>query len=914
MIKRVIQYTLIISIFLSIFSLHAQTTGKIAGKVVDKNSGKALVGVNIIVKNEKGYSTGVATNKEGNYHIINLPPGHYQLKAEMIGYQPVIVEDIEVSINRTRNINLELEQGTVQGEAIIVEADQIYVKKDQTSSIRNISADDIEALPVENINTVINMQAGVVAGHFRGGRNTEVSYMIDGLQVDEGYHGRGQAINVEPEAVKDIEVITGTFNAEYGRAMSGIVNIVTKEGNSERLTGYISSAFANYFTRHQDVFFGLDPLEHPTLNLSQDYKFQISGPIFGDKLTFFYNMRYQDNNGYLNGIRRFDKRDYNDYSSPDSSEWHTEHTGDSSYVSMQNSKNLSMMGKLTFKPISELKISLLYSMNDDEGQGYDHYYKYNPDFRGTGYNNSSLYALTMNHMINNNIFHEMKISWLYDKNQGYKFKDPLDERYVHPNYRGTGGTGFNTGGITGPGKSTDIFADLTIKYDFNWQINSHHHIKTGVQYIAHTIDKNRVDVRNKWEGTQYENKMVIDSVTGDIDFPYYELEIDPITEKDIGVYEVHPFEYSAYFQDKMEFNEMVINAGLRYDYFNSNHIYPTDRRNPSNQLNLPDSMMSDYKDAKPQFQLSPRLGLAYQLGNAAVLHFSYGHFFQMPRMKALYANNRFRVPTSDYATIMGNTILKPQKTVSYEIGLWQELITGMGLEIALYYKDIYNLLSTRIVSTYNQIKYGLYTNKDYGNTRGIELKWDYSINNFYANANYTLQYTRGNADNPEQTYNRAGNSMDPIKRLIPMSWDQRHTFNFTVSYATKKYGATLTGYYNSGTPYTYEPLPESPLSFVNLYQNNDWKPGTYSIDIKSFYNLDLSEKYQARLFMSIYNLLDFLNPLWVYNDTGQPYTTIVREHEKNNHRSDFNTYLDAVQDPSAYGGPFHIKLGLKFKF
>ena len=107
----------------------------------------------------------------------------------------------------------------------------------------------------------------------------------------------------------------------------------------------------------------------------------------------------------------------------------------------------------------------------------------------------------------------------------------------------------------------------------------------------------------------------------------------------------------------------------------------------------------------------------------------------------------------------------------------------MSLELALYYKDIYNLLSTKIISTYNGIEYGLYTNKDYGNARGLEVKWRYQTGRFFANLNYTLAYTKGNADEPEQTFDRAGDNMDPIRRYIPMSWDQRQTLNLTGGYS-----------------------------------------------------------------------------------------------------------------------------------
>ena len=105
-------------------------------------------------------------------------------------------------------------------------------------------------------------------------------------------------------------------------------------------------------------------------------------------------------------------------------------------------------------------------------------------------------------------------------------------------------------------------------------------------------------------------------------------------------------------------------------------------------------------------------------------YFSYGHFFQMPPMYAMYQNNSFLVDPNDYVTTMGNTLLEPEKTITYELGLWQGLSRNLSLDVALFYRDIYNLLSTKIITTYNQVKYGLYSNKDYGNVRGLELKLD----------------------------------------------------------------------------------------------------------------------------------------------------------------------------------------------
>ena len=904
-------------LFLSIMTIpvYAQTTGKIAGTIEEATTGEPVAGANVYIE---GTGYGAATDLQGSYFIINIPPGTYTVLVEMIGYKTLTFKNVPVSINSTITLDGKLESSIIEGETIVVEVDKIATKKDQTGSALTVSSDQIEQLPVETLEEVVSMQAGVVAGHFRGGRMSEVSYLVDGLQVDENfgvdesYGNAGRAVTIETEAVQDLEVIKGTFNAEYGRAMSGIVNAVTKDGGDE-IHGSVSMHYSNYFTGNSDVFPGLDN-GYLDRNLSQDYKIQLSGPIWPGKLTFFGNYRRQVNNGYLNGIRRFTATDYSDYTSSDPAAWHIENTGDNKIVSMDKDWVHSFFGKLTYKPFNVLKVSAMLTFNDEKNRNYAHYYKYNPDYLGNNYHTSYMYTLNVNHTITPSLFYEFKASFIDNKYNSYKYEDPLDDRYVSPNYGGTGQTGFSTGGAASPGKTMSYFEDTNFKYDLTWQVTKRHGLKVGALYTLHYINQDRIDVRNKYNGLPQENIKVVDPVTGKITWPYYELEIVPHTERTMGIYKVHPYEFSGYIQDKMEYEEIVLNLGIRYDYFNSDQVYPTDRRNPSNQLNLPDSMLTSYEKADPQTQISPRLGIAYQLGDRAVLHFSYGHFFQMPPMYALYENNIFRVPLSDYGTTMGNAQLRAEKTVQYEIGLWQELMKGLGVEVSLYYKDIYNLLSTKIISTYNQIEYGLYTNKDYGNARGMEIKIDYSTGGFFSFVNYTLAYTKGNADNPTQTFTRAGSSMDPIKRLIPMNWDQRHTLNASAGYSTARYGVTLMGFYDTGTPYSFSPQTDSPLSEINLYQNNDYMPSSYHFDLNAYYAFDIYKDFHAKLYLRIYNLLDRKNPVWVYSDTGQPYTTVVRESEIAQHRSDFNDYYDRIENPTAYSAPREIKLGLGVEF
>jgi len=240
-----------------------------------------------------------------------------------------------------------------------------------------------------------------------------------------------------------------------------------------------------------------------------------------------------------------------------------------------------------------------------------------------------------------------------------------------------------------------------------------------------------------------------------------------------------------------------------------------------------------------------------------------------------------------------------------------QLMRGMNLEVAVFYRDIYDLQSAKVITTYNQIEYGLYSNKDYGNARGLELKYELLTGPLSAFINYTLQYTRGNADSPNSTFNRAGASTDPVNRLIPMSWDQRHTLNISLGYNTPGYGLTMAGYYNSGTPYTWSPLPESPLTRVNLYPNNSHKPSTFHTDLSCYINLFKYSGVSARMNLLVYNVFDDLLSGSVNGTTGKPNSSIIREIDRTTYNSDFSTLEEWIYPPSTWWAPRLVKLGFE---
>ena len=900
-------------LFIPFFSspAHAATTGKVAGKVVDAQTGDPLPGANIIIT---GTNYGAAADINGAYFIINVPPGRYDLEARMMGYGAVKMEAVHVRTNATTTADFKLSTQVIEGETIVVTVDAISVKKDQTSSIRNVSSDQIDMLPVESVQQVLSLQAGVVNGHFRGGRTNEVSYMIDGLQVNDPYN-KGRLTDVETEVIQDVEVILGTFNAEYGRAMSGIVNAVTKEGGKQ-LHGMVSGQFGNYYTNHTDIFIGLDPGD---VLRKKNLRLQLQGPIIKKYLTYFINYRTRDEANHLNGIYRFNPDDYSNFTSVNPDDWYSEHTGDNSYIPMSTFNGYSLYSKLTLRPTLGLKANFIYNRSNGERGAYSHYMKYNPTGVAHSYSDVSTYTLLLNHTISKKIFHEFKVNYVDNLDRYFLYEDPLDPRYVSDWYGLSAGPGFSTGSQNKT-HNTNKTKRLDIKYDLTWQINNNHSIKTGFLVTDYDKDIREYQIVNKYRNASNERERdTLYTAAGDIEkiyYPWYAPEILDDSTTYSNIYRKQPREMSTYIQDKMEFEDFVINIGLRYDRFDPKTIYPSNLRNPGNKLRYDANpeRMSTYPEAEIKEQLSPRFGLAYTLSDQAKMHFSYGHFFQMPDAYALYTNHNYIIPESNFATTIGNPQLKPEKSVKYEVGLWQELMPGVGLNVALYYADVYDLLSTSIITTYDDVRYGLYTNKDYGNRKGLEVGIDAQIGSLYGSVNYTLQYTRGNADNPTQTFTRAGNSMDPIARLIPLSWDQRHTLNATFAYQTAKYGATITGIYNSGTTFTWQPLSDSRLSLVNLYPNNAYKPSNFSVDFNGHYDIPLRSNLKIRLSLLVYNLLDAKNEFIVDQTTGRANQSIVRDVDLILHRSDFNTYYDRINNPANLSAPRELKftVGLYF--
>ena len=231
----------------------AGTTGKIKGKITDKDTGEPIVGANVIIE---GTYFGAAADLEGEFYINNIPPGTYTVIASAVGYNKVFVEKVSVKIDLSTDLNIQMVSEAVKLGEVVVQAEKPMIINDLTSTSAIVSSEDIQMMPVEGLSQIINLQAGIVDGHFRGGRSNEVAYLVDGIPVNDVYNGN-ISLRVENNSIRQLEVISGTFNAEYGQALAGVVNIVTQDG-SQKFEGSASAYVGNFLTNHTDLFWNLN--------------------------------------------------------------------------------------------------------------------------------------------------------------------------------------------------------------------------------------------------------------------------------------------------------------------------------------------------------------------------------------------------------------------------------------------------------------------------------------------------------------------------------------------------------------------------------------------------------------------------------------------------------------------------------
>ena len=913
---------------LAISSILYGNTGKISGKVTDLKSGEPLAGVNVFLD---GTPYGAASDQFGEYVVLNIPPGNYTLRASYIGYASFRVENIRVSLDQTTNQNFILKEAVIEGEEVTVIAERPMVQKDLTASQKVVTSDEISVMPVESFLGVLATQAGVNQGaggelHIRGGRSNEVGYYVDGVSVSNPFFTNGLAINISNKAIEEMKVVSGAFNAEYGNAMSGIVNLQIKDGG-KKMHGSLSYQSGDHQSSDTDIFTNIDQFNIFT---NKVFEGTINGPMpfISNEGKFTYNLsgRYSSSEGYYYGIREHGIGDSADFRNADN--WYIEMGGDSTFVPMNPNSNLNILGKFTYRVSPRLKFSLQLLHTGGESKSYSHYYKYNPDGTTTSESSNNNFSIKMNHAIGRRSFYEANISYSNTNYMGYQFK-PIDlKSAVHEEDESRFGSGqyvlyneFESGSkywilnnseyvpssrIKGsPTSSTFSFGgsnhghsyrksnSLSFKFDFTSQVTNRHEVKTGINFRSDHLDERNFTVL-------FDNQVYrVPTILPENDSPSHNYYNNTATF------------FSAYLQDKIEYDHFITNVGVRFDQFNPDEDYITDFLKPD----------GDQKSASTKTMISPRIGVAFPITDEGILHFSYGHFYQMPTLRRLYKRDIFGAglrPTIGYAE------LKPEKTVLYEFGLQQQLARVLAFELSAFYKDIRDLLALQSIrydsEKYGPSNYSIYMNKDYGNVKGFTFsltkRYD-QLTKTSAFVDYTYQVTEGNSVNSGSFYYNSLSGKEEEKQIVPLSWDQRHILNATISIGDPgNWNLGVINKLSSGWPYT----PNIPDANYIPLPNSGRKPWQWRMDMRIHKNFKMG-KFNYVFYAKIYNLLDRRNERYVFNDTGRAgYTYVFQSTQETKGFKDHygeagvHTWSEYQNRPQYYTSPRSINLGFSLDF
>ncbi len=943
-------YALLACIGISGSYLIAGTTGKITGQVRDASTGEPLIGANIIIE---GTSMGAATDVDGQYIILNISPGVYDVKSMMIGYTSVRMAGIKISIDVTTTLNFELQPSVLEFDEVNIIVERKIVRKDLTSTLSIVGSDEIAEMPVEEFEDILALQAGIIIGpggeiHIRGGRSSDISYLVDGISVTDPFSGE-LTIEIENNSIQELQVISGTFNAEYGQAMSGIIDIVTKEGG-DRLGGNISFYSGDYLSRNNNLFMNIDHINFKNVS---NVQISIDGPLpmFGNKLSYFLTGRYYNTQGWIYGKRRFLPPDSSNFANwnvskddvgadaianteddgegdgsatPGEPNVYVEESGDGAFVAMNPLVKISTEGKLTYRLTPTIKVSYGFFWNKIEFREYSHSFKLNPDGDYQQFKYGYAQSLIWNHTLSSRTFYTLKLSDTFFDYKRYVYQDPFDSRYVDPKrLNDASQKAFRTGGteMWQYSRNTRSFGG---KADLTSQITNSHLAKIGLDFRQHNLNFHEFEIIPKRNDA------------GIVIRPF-----EPVPASSTSItnnrYRHHPVEAAAYIQDKMEFEELIVNVGLRYDYFNANANVPIDLRDPDNAkyfmvLSSQDGSVklwreheygsamgeildtvnvrgnkweNNYRNAKPVHNLSPRVGISYPITDRGAIHFSYGHFSQIPTFEQLYDNSEFEV-WPGLSSTMGNAELKPQRTVIYEIGLQQQLSENIGIDITGFYKDTRHLLGMEIINTYTQDMYARYINRDYGNVKGITIALEKrESNSIYASVDYTYQVAEGNASDPKQVFKDAKSNKESEIQIVPLDWDQTHTLNFNITISQPgNWGLSLIGKLGSGLPYT--PKIENVGA---TFENSERKPPQYSFDLKAKKELKIMGAVYS-VYVKAYNIFDRQNEKLVFSDTGRAGYTIDPPVSVRG----VNTLDEFLTRPDYYSEPRRVIFGVSIGF
>jgi outer membrane receptor protein involved in Fe transport len=914
----------------------AGTTGKLVGKVTNSKK-EPLAGVNVRIESQR---VGAVTNEKGEYFIIGVLGGDYVVRANLLGYAPYAANKVTITPDFTTELNIELREEAVQMQEVRVEAERPLLQKDATGTTRFLTSDDIQKLPTRGYRDAAAQQTGVVNFQknidteaqnsptliVRGGRPNETAYYVDGFSQQDPLTGTTSTA-ISNNAIQEVVLMTGGFAPEYGRIMSGAVNVITREGG-EKYFGSLEAV--------SDVLAG-DWIGSPKTDYNL-YDLSLGGPLIpkSENMTF-----------YVSGERRW-QRDRQPSFIPSSFQDELEALDlDKDFKPNNSSAGWTYQGKVSWQLNKNDQLKLGGLGSQDDWRQYLNAYLFNLDHAPKYEDRNLSYFASFNHLFSAKTYATLGMNFfetLRKRGDGVFFDD-IGSYYV------PGGNPLFDTDIPLFWESGHVFDDYLQRKSSYWgvqasatsQVNPYHQIKAGGDLQLHTLryfdhyfptnlGGNLPDVTN-WDGYGY-------GIEFDAAGKAHLVDVDdgPDGPK-------HPKTWSLFAQDKYERSGVIVNGGLRFDHINVDTPALLSERFPLGDpggSGNPDSLEGqDLETNKTYARISPRLGVAFPVDDKTVLRFNYGQFYQQPNLQDLYVSYRFleyKIKTGGYFVGFGNPNLRPERTSAYEVGVQRQLGDRVRLDATAYYKDVKDLVEiTNIASSPKS--FSSYRNRDFATVKGLDLGVTMRpINHISGNIAYSLSFAQGTGSVSNTQRNPAWVGTETPKQSAPLDFDQRHKISINADYRLGKdegpkwrgtrwfQNAGINALFNvaSGTPFTptkvYNEVtlaavasePSGPL-------NSRYGPWTVSLDLKATKEFEISGL-RMEAFLWGLNVFDNRNAVIVYTSTGTPVSTNWlntddgRAFVANTGSEGARLYDLATNNPNLYSNPRLVRFGLRTSF
>jgi outer membrane receptor protein involved in Fe transport len=940
--RRICLVLLLAGVFATAAS--AGTVGKISGVVKNAATGEPLANAAVVIVTT---TMGASTGADGSFFILNVPAGTYDVQAQVIGYKPLMVQNVLVAPDFTTELNFSLEQTVAATlEAVKVEAQRPVFQRDATSTVRILDSKQYNSLPTRGYQDAASIQAGVVSSQgnsninvqgnettnspvlfIRGGRANEVAYFVDGFSQQDPLTGYSTT-SINTNAVDQVVVMTGGFAAEYGRIMSGAVNVVTKEGG------------AKYFGTAEAVTDNLSGNWIGTKKYDYNiYGASLGGPLLpnNDKVTFFASgerrwERDRSPRSLAGGPLPFNQLSGWTWqgkiawkltpgisikagtlgSRDDWQEYRHAYRLTGPHTPRYQDRNASYFGTFTDKlnPDTYFNISGNYFMTERESGDGVYFNKLNQyarlATRHTGHD--STYVVD----VGNRTWDQYALFWsaAHDSTPSHVWDD-----YQHRKSSYLGFTG-----------------DLTHKW------TDHNTAKFGVDLQRHTLRFYQA----LFPATYYLG-LAGGGYDDVVNYGYDRTGTKELNGKE-GRFQdgaKHPISASLYLQNKYEYSDFVVNAGLRYDYLDPKTQMLVNPNLPLENGNTSNLDPSDLKASKAKNKVSPRLGIGFPVSEQTLFHANYGKFFQQPNLQDLYTSYRYleyKVRIGGYYFPFGNPNLEPETTTAYEIGLTHAPSSKVRVDATAYYKDVENLVQVQNQPS-SPANFASYRNSDFGTIKGIDLNLQVMETlGFSGSLSYSLSYATGTGSISDSQRNIAWTVSQAPKQTAPLSFDQRHKVALNIDYRTREgVGPRVAGFrplqkldlnllFNAASGFPYTPIVtqnEVTLAAVSTTPtgpiNSRYGPWTNRVDGKVTRSFNVGGV-GLDAFVWVLNLFDTVSELNVYQSSGTAYTTgWLSTEEGRKWAQDFGaagvaTFKAKETNPNNFGIPRMVRFGLKTSF